>query len=147
MTLTVDPATPADFPLVEALVQNALLPTEGLRDHFPNGYVIARQAGKVVGVAGLEEYGFVGLLRSVVVSTELRNQGLGRSLVQDRIARARRNRLAAVYLLTTGAASFFRALGFADSDRGAVPRALSAAAEFSRGVSPASATCLMLMIE
>lgn len=146
MTATMDPAKPEDYPDVEALVQRAALPVEGLRDHFPSGYVLARSGGKIVGVAGLEAYGFVGLLRSVVVTEELRHQGVGRDLVRDRLAAARKARLAAVYLLTTGAAPFFRALGFADSDRGAVPRALSSAAEFSRSAAP-SATCLMLMIE
>jgi amino-acid N-acetyltransferase len=146
MTRSLDAATAEDFSAVEALLRKAALSIEGLRDHFPNGYVIARSAGKIVGVAGLEAYGFVGILRSVFVTEEARNQGVGRDLVQDRINAARRGRLAAVYLMTTAAAPFFRALGFADTDRGAAPRALLAAPEFSRGA-PASSTCLMLMIE
>jgi amino-acid N-acetyltransferase len=141
-----DPATAEDLPAVEALLRKAALSTEGLREHFPRGYVIARSGGKIVGVAGLEAYGFVGLVRSVYVTEDARNQGVGRDLVQDRINAARRARLAAVYLLTSGAAPFFRALGFADSDRAAAPRALLASPEFSRSTPP-SATCLMLMIE
>src|SRR5690606_4193687 len=113
---------------------------------FPDGFVLAREAGEVVGVAGLEAYGFVGLLRSLVVAEGARGRGIGKQLVQDRIQAARRSRLAAVYLLTTGAAPFFRALGFVESDRASVPRALAACPEFVRGC-PASASCLMLMIE
>ena len=146
MTATLDPAKAEDYSTVEALIQKAGLPVDGLRDQFPNGYVLARQDGRIVGVAGLEAYGFVGLLRSLVVVEDARHRGLGRELVQDRLTAARKSRMAAVYLLTTSAAPFFRALGFVDSERSSLPRALSISPEVSRGC-PASASCLMLMIE
>ena len=146
MTATLDPATADDYSAVEALVQKAGLPVDGLREHFPKGYVVARADGRIVGAAGLETYGFVGLLRSLVVVDDAQRQELGRELVHDRITAARNSRLAAVYLLTTTQAPFFRELGFVDSDRASLPRALSISPEVSRGFPP-SATCLMLVIE
>jgi N-acetylglutamate synthase-like GNAT family acetyltransferase len=125
---------------VEELLFLLSLPTAGLRDQFPAAYVVAKEFD-VVGCAGLETYGEVGLLRSVAVSPTFQNRGMGARLVEDRLTAAKMKRLEAVYLLTTSAAGFFARLGFVPADRTKVPAALAASLEFST-VCPAAATCL-----
>lgn len=135
-------AVPTDLAQIEQLLLGLDLPVAGLVEQFPRGYVVARdEAGRVTGVAGLERYDSVGLLRSVGVSPSRRNAGLGRALVTDRLAYARELRLLAVYLLTTTAESYFARLGFTPASRAQVPGALGRAAEFA-GACPATAVCL-----
>lgn len=128
--------------LVE-LLEAADLPTAGLADNFPAGYVVAWQGETLVGAAGLEVYENVGLLRSVVVAPSQQGTGLGRALVSDRLAAAATANLERVYLLTTTAATYFRRLGFEDTPRPTSPVALLLSPEFA-GVCPALATCLVL---
>jgi arsenate reductase len=82
------PATPQDVEMVRRVLVHAALPTEGLLDQFPTAYALARRGIHVVGVAGLERYGAVGLMRSVAVAPATRNCGVGRALLDDRLAAA-----------------------------------------------------------
>jgi amino-acid N-acetyltransferase len=127
---------------VVALVREAGLPTDGIEDAFPAGYSIVKAAQKIVGVAGLEQHGDVGLLRSVAIVASERGQGLGRRLVENRLDAAKRQELQAVYLLTTTADRFFRDLGFDETHRDTVPVALRGSSEFA-SVCPASAVCMV----
>lgn len=139
-------ATAADFDEAAGLCAAAALPVDGLADAFPAGYAVARVDGALVGLAGLERHGEVGLLRSVAVAADRRGTGLGRRLVADRLAAARAAGLSAVYLLTTTAADFFRGLGFTVVARAALPPALATAPEVA-SICPASATCMVLPLE
>ncbi|WP_437744262.1 arsenic resistance N-acetyltransferase ArsN2 [Sorangium sp. So ce1504] len=141
----IEPAASGDLDVVRGLLVRAELPTAGLLDQFPAAYVVIRRSLGLVGVAGLETYGRVGLLRSVAVARTLHGQGFGRALVANRIDAARVESLEAVYLLTTTAADYFRALGFASTPREVVPADLAASPEFA-GACPASAACLVLRL-
>jgi N-acetylglutamate synthase-like GNAT family acetyltransferase len=96
----------------------------------------------VVAGAGLEPYGGAGLLRSVVVHESVRGQGVGRALVEERLERARLLGLNRVFLLTTTADDYFRALGFTPAERADAPAEMQNCAQFS-GVCPARAACLV----
>ena len=137
----VAPARAEDLAEVEALLHSLDLPLAGLRQEYPGGYVIVREGGALVGVAGLEIYDRVGLLRSVAVAPSRQGTGLGQVLVADRLRAASDRGLDAVYLLTTTAPEFFRRLGFVPARRDEVPPSLAVSPEFA-DVCPASATCL-----
>ena len=139
------PASAEDLPEVLALVRSFDLPAEGISDAFPHGYVVRRRGAELVGVAGLEVYGDVGLLRSVAVKTQERDRGLGRALVADRLSAARKQGLKCVYLLTLTAADYFRSLGFSDTERAGAPASIQQAPEFTT-LCPASAVCLVLSL-
>jgi amino-acid N-acetyltransferase len=126
---------------VRGLLLRAGLPTEGLEEQFPGAFVVAKQHGEVVGAAGLERYGELGLLRSVVVAEQCRRSGVGRRLVRNRLDAAATAGLARVFLLTTTAGPYFERLGFVAMPRADVPPILARSTEFAR-VCPASATCL-----
>lgn len=140
-TPTPAPARPDDLSEAVALVDAAVLPTEGIAEHFPRGYAVIRGAEGIVAVAGLEAHGGAGLLRSVAVAPSHRGKGLARRLVEDRLRFAHAQGLGIVYLLTTTAADYFRTLGFADVPRHEAPEALQRSSEFAR-LCPASAACL-----
>lgn len=126
---------------VLALLVAAGLPSEGVADGFPAGYVVFRQGGVLAGVAGLEAYGGAGLLRSVAVTPSLRGAGLGRRLVEERLEAAHQRGLSHVYLLTATAPDYFRRLGFREVPRASAPEALRRSPEFA-SICPGSAICL-----
>jgi protein-tyrosine-phosphatase/N-acetylglutamate synthase-like GNAT family acetyltransferase len=108
------PAGPEDVPAIEALLEGAGLPLDGLADAH---LAVARRAGAIAGIAGIERHGRHGLLRSVAVAPAHRGARLAEALVADRVTWARSDGADAVSLLTTGADRYFERLGFARIDR------------------------------
>ena len=72
-----------------------------------------------------------------------RGTGLGMRLTEERIGWARKQRLEALYLLTTTAAPFFGRLGFVEVARASAPAAVQTSREFATAC-PAGATCMRL---
>lgn len=136
----VRPATQADWPAIEALLRGHGLPLQGAREHL-EGFLVAVDGQRLLGCAGVEAHGDVGLLRSVAVAPEHRGRGLGAALVGAALAEAARRGLAGPYLLTTTAEAWFPRWGFERIDTADAPAALRASAEF-RGACPASAVCM-----
>ncbi len=130
----------SDWPAVADLLHSCHLPLEGARDHLQD-FVVAVWAGDIVGVAGLECWGKVGLLRSVAVLARHRGAGIARQLIDRVCAHARSRGLSDLYLLTTSAADYFSRLAFAQIQRRDAPSALLASVQF-QGVCPCSALLL-----
>ncbi|MEM1117584.1 MAG: arsenic resistance N-acetyltransferase ArsN2 [Bacteroidota bacterium] len=126
---------------VLALLTASGLPTDDLAGADPSDFRVVERAGRVVGCVAVEAYGGAGLLRSLAVAEGARGEGLGGVLVEAAEALACERRLGALYLLTTTAAPFFEARGYAPVDRAEVPEAVRRSAEFC-SVCPASAACL-----
>ena len=134
-------ATSADRDVALALLRGANLPSEGVEDRFPDGYIVAESGGGVIAVAGLEPYGAFGLLRSMAVSPEWRRRGIGKALTERLLALGRTMGLEAVYLLTTTAQAYFTGKDFGRIDREDVPPEIRASVEFASAC-PASAICM-----
>jgi protein-tyrosine-phosphatase/N-acetylglutamate synthase-like GNAT family acetyltransferase len=113
------PAGPDDGPAIAALLHAAGLPLDGLAD---TRLAVARRAGELAGVAGIERHGRHALLRSVAVAPAHRGVHLAEALVADRVTWARSDGAHAVALLTTGADRYFERLGFAPIDRAELAR-------------------------
>ena len=94
-----------------------------------------------IGYIRLEGSGADRLLRSLVVLPSRRGAGHGQAIVRALEAVAAGD-VARLHLLTTDAAPFFRALGYADADRARAPDPISATAQFT-SLCPASATYLV----
>jgi amino-acid N-acetyltransferase len=135
-----EPARAHDLAEALALLRRAQLPTEGVLDQFGN-YLVVRDAGHLVGLAGLEVHGQDGLLRSVVVDPDYRGEGAGQALVDGALDLARRMGLGQVYLLTTTARGYFARHGFTDCAREQAPAAIRDSWEFRVGC-PATSACL-----
>jgi amino-acid N-acetyltransferase len=137
---TIRPATATDWPQIAGLLTTADLPLDGADQHLDDFYVVVRADSAPAGVAGLEVYGTVALLRSVVVAE--RGQGLGQALVQHVLDAARARGIRQIVLLTTTAADFFPRFGFHRIERAAAPAAVQASREFQVAC-PASAVVMI----
>jgi amino-acid N-acetyltransferase len=137
-------AQPEDRAHVEALLIAAGLPTEGVAEHFGSFFVVD-DGGRVVGAAGVELYGESALLRSVVVTGDLKGRGWGSTLTRRALGEAQARGARVAYLLTTTADGFFPRFGFERITRGEVPPAVACSCEF-QGACPATAIAMRASI-
>jgi amino-acid N-acetyltransferase len=135
------PAAARDRAAIRALLERASLPTADLDVAADLSFWAAADGDRLVGVVGLERYGAVGLLRSLVVAPEYRDRGLGVALVAELERAAHAAGVERLVLLTQTRQSYFERLGYVLVDRAEVPDALQATAEF-RTLCPSSAACL-----
>jgi amino-acid N-acetyltransferase len=159
-------ARPGDLDEVKALLETAGLAAEGIPDRLV-GFIVAREDGRLVGVAGLaparrrghggqtredgrlvgvagmEDHETAGLLRSVAVASDQRNRGLGAALVSRLIRRSRRSGHEAVYLLTRTAEEYFARFGFRRVERSEARPSVAGARQFASQVCECSAVMVL----
>ena len=135
------PARPEEFDAIARLVSATGLPVQDLEVAMLDAFVVATDGEVCVGVVGLEIYESNALLRSLAVEPRHRSRGLGARLVDAVETEARARGVAAVYLLTTTATTFFKRLGYNAHDRSAVPPSIADTTEFS-SLCPDTADCL-----
>lgn len=140
MTPAIRPATAADWPAIEALLVAAHLPLDGAAQHAPD-FLVAEQAGAIVGTIGMERYPDGALLRSAAVAEGVRGQGVGEALVHALTERARTSGVPALFLLTETAEQWFPRFGFARITRDDVPATVKQSVEFTTAC-PASAAVM-----
>lgn len=140
-SLEVRPARPEERAAVEALLVAAELPVAGVADHFER-FLVLVEGDAVTGAAGLEVYGSLGLIRSVVIDPSRRGRGHGANLVARIVGIAKSLGVVELYLLTTTATAYFEQLGFAPVERSALPEGLGDSAEL-RGACPSSARAMI----
>ncbi len=122
-------ANEGDFPAVVQLLQQAQLPTDGLREIL-DSTIVARQNGSIVGAIGLERYGDAGLVRSFVVAKAWRGRGVGKQLGAALLQRAAEDGVGKVYLLTNTIRDLAAKHGFREIPRDQVPAAVRESVEF-----------------
>jgi len=137
-------AHPADIHDVRLLLKGCKLPDGGIEDQLADAFMVAEQDGEIIGVAGIEICGDQGLLRSVAVSEPYRRKSVGRLLVKECLARARRRGVTEIYLLTIDAQGYFEALGFTAVSRDRVPHNITKSHEFV-SLCPETATVMVLL--
>ena len=129
MEVTLRRARAEDRPAVEALLRARALLLDGVAEHFGNFWV-ADAAGSVVGTAGLEIHGRMGLFRSLAVDADSGGTGIGSRLTWQLLEEAVGLGLREVFLLTTTAAEFFPRFGFVRLRRKDVPADLKESSEY-----------------
>ncbi|MFN2438801.1 MAG: GNAT family N-acetyltransferase, partial [Chitinophagaceae bacterium] len=97
--------TQNNFSSAIALLKRNNLPTEDISDK--TGLFVLEEENKVVGTVALEHDATDALLRSLSVTEEKRNIGLGKELVAFIEDHARKQGIKNIYLLTTTAANSF----------------------------------------
>jgi amino-acid N-acetyltransferase len=122
---------------VTRLLESASLPTSDLSGQDMKDFFYAGPAGAPIGIVGMQFYGPDALLRSLVVASAQRKQGLGQRLVEEAEQHARERGATTVYLLTTTAEAFFRSRGYVVTPRDNAPPAIRSTPEFA-GLCPAS---------
>jgi len=125
---------------IRELLREAQLPFEDISEHLKN-FLVAEHKNVIVGTIGLQIYGELALLRSLVVAPSYMNKGIGRMLYGRIIAYARLNGVRELYLLTTTADRLFRKLGFSKVERTELPESVQMTNEF-KNLCPASAVCM-----
>ncbi|HVX51396.1 MAG TPA: arsenic resistance N-acetyltransferase ArsN2 [Chitinophagaceae bacterium] len=140
MPITITAANETHRDEIIALLDAEHLPAGDLPGMLDN-FSLAVDGDAVVGVAGLEQYGKYGLLRSVVVSSVYRNNRIALQLVNAVEKRAEVLGLKTIYLLTETAERYFAAKGYTTVQREEVPEAIKMSSEFSH-VCPVSAAVM-----
>lgn len=139
-TFTIQEATAVQMPAVITLLQNNKLPVQDItagQQHF----WVATANGTIAGVIGAEQYDQYALLRSMATDAAHRNNGVAAQLVQEVFTFARKQNLAAVYLLTETAEQYFTKKGFVKINRDDTPESIKQSTEFA-GVCPVSAVVM-----
>jgi amino-acid N-acetyltransferase len=125
-----------------ALLSGARLPAEDLTAAHCEHFFYSGPAQQPTGLVGLELFGDVALLRSLVVGEQWRGKGAGTALLEHAERHARDHGVRELYLLTTTAEKFFEKHGFERTARDAAPRAIAGTREFA-GICPASAAFMV----
>ena len=118
-----------DLAFARRLLQDEGLPVEDLSLDYLK--LSATIDGDLAGVVGLEDFGELGLLRSLVVSSSARGSGLGRKLVDALEDSVRERGMHELWLLTIDADPFFEKLGYERIDRDSAPDVIRGTQEFS----------------
>jgi amino-acid N-acetyltransferase len=116
---------------VVALLKAEGLPASDLTEAHLEHFFFTGTDGVPSALVGLEIYGEDGLLRSLVVSSAARTQGLGSALVRHAEEYAASCHVRALYLLTTTAESYFEHRGYRRVDRAQAPPAIQSTREFA----------------
>ncbi|MGH8178709.1 MAG: arsenic resistance N-acetyltransferase ArsN2 [Steroidobacter sp.] len=119
------------------LLAAAQLPTEDLTAAHCEHFFFAGPLTEPTGLVGLELFGDVALLRSLVVAPSRRGAGEGATLLKHAEDHARERGVRVLYLLTTTAEPFFAKHGYLRASRESAPVAIRATREFA-GICPAS---------
>jgi len=122
------------------LLSSEKLPTGDLPSSLDNFFAM-RDGDKLIGVIGLEKYGDYGLLRSLAVNPNFRNQGIANKLVGQLEKLAVEKGLKAIFLLTETAPDYFSHKGYHIITRAEIPREVQQSSEFSH-VCPHSAIAM-----
>jgi amino-acid N-acetyltransferase len=140
--MKIEPARPADFAAIRALLAQHSLPTEDLNADSLRYFLVIRDAEHLIGTIGLERHGSVVLLRSLVVASEHRDRGFGGLLTSAAESLAAKVSAASIFLLTTTASSFFASRGFRVVARDEVPDEIRRTTEFA-SLCPTTATVMV----
>ena len=127
---------------VKSLLRASDLPVVDLHENNQVRFFACGEQTMPLAVIGIESHGPYGLLRSLAVSHAERGQGLGKVLVAEVEDYARRQRLQAIYLLTTTAPEFFLKLGYEVVTRDVVPGEIRQTSEFA-SICPDDAVVMM----
>ena len=129
--ISVRGAVASDLDTARDWLTNAGLPSADLTPGHMRGFLIAEVGDESVGMIGLEAFGELGLLRSLVVDDAHRGAGIGKQLVSGLEKMAAAAGITQLWLLTIDAEAYFADLGFTLRSRDDVPDAIRGSREFS----------------
>ncbi|MFD1145126.1 arsenic resistance N-acetyltransferase ArsN2 [Larkinella insperata] len=145
MPVIIQNARPEDREAVGTLLEQAHLLTDDLPADLTD-FVLAKTTDGCVGVAGLERFGPVALLRSVAVAPTHQGRHIAARLVGHLLETAAEAGLSDLFLITTTADGFFARHGFQPVDRQTVPVAIRQTRQFSE-LCPASAVVMKRAVD
>lgn len=117
-------ATTNDLAQVKQLLFSAGLPTVGVEANILHFLLAVNKANEPLAVIGMERSDSYGLLRSLVVTSASRKQGIGRALITAILSKAQSNGVKEVYLMTETAEKYLQRFGFVRVSRSEIPEPL-----------------------
>jgi amino-acid N-acetyltransferase len=138
----IDGARRADLAGIRWLLDIESLPSADITEDALEHFLVYRDEKGVAGAVGLERYGEVALLRSLVVASEHMGRGLGKGLVAAAEELAAELNVRSIYLLTTTAVVFFESRGFRCIKREEAPLPIRGTREFT-SLCPATAVLMV----
>lgn len=138
--MRIETAQPTDRAAIIGLLEQGSLLTEDLPVDLSD-FLMAKDEDTLVGVAALESFGSVGLMRSVAVDPAYQGKGIAAQLIDQVLATAVAAHLQEIYLITTTAEGYFDRYGFAPVSRETVPETIRQTRQFS-GLCPSSAVVM-----
>ena len=99
-------------------------------ERVPLTLVEFSREGQVIGWGGFEDYQAIALVRSILISSKFRGQGLGKPLVEALEKEIVERGAKELYLLTTDAQGFFDKVGYSAIDRKDAPIEIQETPEF-----------------
>ena len=123
-----------------ALLSSEKLPASDLPETLEN-FLAVIENDELIAVVGLETYGSYGLLRSLAVRPDFRNQNIAGKLVEQIEKLAGADKLKAIFLLTETAPDYFSRKGYEVIARAEMPAEVQQSSEFSH-VCPQSAIAM-----
>ena len=138
------PASPTDWNEIRNLLTANRLPVQGALNHLMH-FVVATENGRVVGTIGMEVYGDIGLIRSLVVASNMRGKSVAKRLLLSLIERARAKQIGALYLLSGPIDGLFFDNGFEKMARADMPTKLYVSSEL-QGAGSSSTIALRLIL-
>jgi len=127
--MNIVPASQNSFSAAIALLKKNNLPTEDL-DPGKQMFVV-EEGDEVIATVAIEYDYNDALLRSLSVSKEKRNSGIGAELVEFIEDYVKKQGVQNIYLLTTTAADFFSKKGYKIIDRNTIPEFIKNTSEYS----------------
>jgi amino-acid N-acetyltransferase len=129
-TTSIGPASGGDLDGIKRLLIGSLLPSRDVGGASQR-FIVASEAGRLLGCAGLQVSGEDGLVRSMAVHWTRRNAGLGTRLHQRLLFEATLAGVKRLYVVTATAEDFFAGHGFKKIAAKDVPVELQASEEFT----------------
>lgn len=127
----IEGARRSDLANIRWLLAMESLPSADITEDTLEKFLVYRDDIGVAGVVGLERYGDVGLLRSLIVTSQYMGRGLGRRLAAAAEELAAELNVHTIYLLTTTAEVFFESSGFHTIKREHAPPAIRRTHQFA----------------
>ena len=129
MTPTIRAARAGDLRAGLVLLRDARLPVDDLGSE--KIALVAEDDRKIRGIVGLESFGSIALLRSLVVAPDARGAGVGAALVAALELACAADGVDELWLLTIDAETYFEKLGYAARPRNEAPGVIRDTDEFS----------------
>ena len=130
----------------KVLLESVDLPVADLTEDHCEHFFYWGPPASPTGLVGLELFGDVALLRSLVVNPASRSSGMGSALVRYAEHYAQTQGVHTLFLLTTTAEGFFARHGYSKAEREAAPPAIRSTREFA-GICPASSAFLSKQLQ
>jgi amino-acid N-acetyltransferase len=130
---------------VKSLLSEVQLPISDITAEKLQRFFGYESADEIIGIVGIEVFGAVALLRSLVVDPRHRSEGIGSALVELTENFALEEGVKTLYLLTTTAELFFTQRGYIRVPREDAPSEIQITSEFS-GICPVSSAFMIKKI-